>query len=215
MPLTFDLHVHTCYSRDAFTTLKELVLYAKKAGLDGVAITDHDTVEGALRIRELNTNDLILIPGIEVTTAKGHMLGLNITEAIPKDLEPPETAENIHEAGGIAVAAHPSTLIKSSLGSHALRKGMRIDAIEVVNSSSFPFFLSTYLNRRIAVRCGLPQIGGSDSHIPEAIGLAYTIINADPDLEEIIRAIKEGFTTPYGRSMPWRLRLKKIMRKRG
>ncbi|MFQ6094820.1 MAG: CehA/McbA family metallohydrolase [Candidatus Bathyarchaeia archaeon] len=215
MPLKIDLHVHTCYSKDAFTTLDELVIYAKKRGLDGVAITDHNTVEASFRIKEKDVDGLVVIPGIEVTTNKGHMVGLNITEAVPKDLEPSETAEIIHEMGGIAVAVHSSTLIRKGLGLRSLQKDVRIDAVEVINSSSFPFFLSTYLSKRIAAKLGLPQIGGSDSHIPEAIGFAYTVIDADRDLEEIIRAIKGGLTTPYGRSMPWRLRLKKIMQKRG
>jgi len=214
LPLKIDLHVHTCYSTDAFTTLEEAVFYAKRQGLDGVAITDHNTIEGALRIKKRKTEDFVIVPGIEASTTKGHMLGLNITKAIPEGLEPSETAEIIREAGGIAVAAHPSTLIKSSLGSHAFQKGIRLDAIEVVNSASFPFFLSTYLNRRIATRLGLPQTGGSDSHIPETIGLAYTVIDADPDIEEIIRSIKKGLTTACGKPIPWRMRLDKITRKR-
>ncbi len=214
MPLKIDLHVHTCYSTDAFTTLKEVVFYAKRHGLDGVAITDHNTVEGALRIKKRSTKDLVVIPGIEASTAKGHMLGLNVTEAIPEGLEPSETVEIIHERGGIAVAAHPSTLTKSGLGFHVFQKGMNIDAIEAVNSASFPFFLSTYLNRRIAVRLGLPQTGGSDSHIPETIGLAHTIIDANSDLEEVIQAIKKGLIIPCGKPVPWRLRLHTIMQKR-
>ena len=214
MPLKIDLHVHTCYSTDAFTTLKEAVFYAKRQGLDGVAITDHNTIEGALRTKKRRTEDLVLIPGIEVSTMKGHMLGLNITEAIPEGLEPSETAEIIRETGGIAVAAHPSMLMKNSLRSRTLQKGIRLDAIEVVNSASLPFFLSTYLNRRIAMGLGLPQTGGSDSHIPETIGLAYTLIDADPDVEEIVRSIRKGLTKACGKPIPWRMRLDKIRRKK-
>jgi len=213
LPLKIDLHVHTCYSKDAFTTLKELIRHAKKRGLDGVAITDHNTIEGASRIKKEDTDGLVIIPGIEVTTSKGHMLGLNVTELIPRDLKPSETVKLIHENGGIAVAAHPSVPLKNSLGLEVLRKNMGIDAIEVINSSSFPFSFSTYLARRAAVQLGLPQTGGSDSHIPETIGLAYTIIDADPDVEDIIQAIKKGYTTPHGSPVPWRLRIKKMMQK--
>lgn len=214
MPLKIDLHVHTCYSTDAFTTLKEVVFYAKRQGLDGVAITDHNTIEGALRAKKGKTDNFVLIPGTEASTTKGHMLGLNITEAIPQGLEPSETAEIIREMGGIAVAAHPSTFMKNSLRSHTLQKGMRLDAIEVVNSASFPFFLSTYLNRRIARGLGLPQTGGSDSHIPETIGLAYTLIDADPDIEQIVQSIRRGLTKACGKPIPWLMRLDKIRRKK-
>lgn len=211
MPLKIDLHVHTCYSEDAITTLKDLILYSKKRGLDGVAVTDHDTVEGALKAR--GTDELILIPGIEVTAKRGHVLGLNLTTPVPKHLGLAETVERIHENGGIAVAAHPSAFLKSGLGSNALREMVKMDAVEVINSSAFPFSLSTRLDRRLASRLSLPQTAGSDSHIPEAIGLAYTMVDADSEVEDIIHAIKKGSTVPYGKSTPWRLRIRKLWKK--
>jgi len=212
LPLKIDLHVHTCYSKDATTTLKDLILYSRKRGLDGVAITDHDTIEGAQRAPE--TDGLILIPGIEVTTASGHILGLNVTAPIPKGLGLDEAVERIHEADGIVIAAHPSAFLKNSLRPGAFGKGARIDAIEVINSSAFPFFLSTRTNSRLAFRLKLPQTAGSDSHIPETIGWAYTMIDADPNVENIINATKKGLSVPYGKSIPWRLRLKKLWQKR-
>jgi len=212
LPIKADLHVHTCYSRDAITTLKDLILYSKKRGLNAVAVTDHDTLEGTLKVKK--ANGLTLIPGTEVTTRNGHVLALNLTMPIPKGFELAETVERIHEANGIAIAPHPSAFLKSSLGSGALQKSVKMDAVEVINSSAFPFFLSTQLGRRLATRLNLPQTAGSDSHIPETIGLAYTIIDANPNVEDIIDAIKRGFTVPYGRSVPIRLRFKKIVAKK-
>jgi len=208
LPLKIDLHVHTCYSEDAITTFKDLVLYSKKRGLDGIAITDHDTVEGAMKFKE--TGGLVLIPGAEVTTTRGHVLGLNLTKPIPKGLELDEAIRRIHEADGIAVAAHPSVFLKNSLGPGDLKKDVKIDAVEVINASNFPFFLSTRLNMKLAYQLNLPQTGGSDSHIPETIGLAYTVVEANPKVEDIIQSIKKGYTAPRGRPVPLRTRFRKI-----
>lgn len=201
LSLKIDLHVHTCYSPDAVTTLKEVITHSKKRGLDGVAITDHDTLAGALKLQNSN---LIVISGIEITTLSGHLLALNVTTPIPPKLDINETIQRIHEAGGIAVAPHPTLFYKSAPS----RQTASYDAIEVMNSAAIPFQLFTYLNQKLATRLSLPQTAGSDSHYGPEIGAAYTVIEADPDVDEIVWAIKKGATIPVGKSMPWRMRLK-------
>ncbi len=211
LPLKIDLHVHTCYSRDSATTLEEVVTYAKGRGLDGIAVTDHGTVAGALEL--LKNDNLLVIPGIEIETPCGHILGLNITQNIPQGLSASETIGRIHESGGLAVIAHPFAAFKSGWNSKVL-SSLKVDAIEVRNSSNFPFLLTTYLNGRLAARLNLPQTAGSDAHIPQAIGTAYTLIEADSELEEILQAIKRGAVTPCGRALSWTLRFKNLFRKR-
>jgi len=203
--LKIDLHVHTCYSSDGITTPREVVAYSKRRGLDGVAITDHDTVAGALKL--LGKTDLIIVPGIEITTPGGHILALNVEKPIPSNLRTSETIQRIHMAGGIAAWAHPVTLLK---GLRSTDTNLNFDAIEVINSSNFPFSLSTHLSRRLAVRLNLPQIAGSDAHYGPEIGFAYTVIDVDPDVDEIVHAIKKGVIIPFGRAIPWRLRLKRV-----
>ena len=205
MSLKLDLHVHTCYSADAGTTPKEVIAYSKKCGLDGVAITDHDTLEGALRLT--HQEEVIVIPGIEVTTMNGHILALNVHEEIPPKMTLPETIQRVHELGGIAVAAHPKIIYKG-IGQQ-ITPHLGFDAIEVINSSAFPFFFSTYQSRKVALQLGLPQTAGSDAHHPSEIGLAYTIVDADSEVDEIVHTIKKGATTPCGKSIPWKLRLKR------
>jgi len=183
------------------TTLKEVIVYSKKRGLDGVAITDHDTLAGALK---LQNSDLIVIPGIEITTLGGHLLALNVTTPIPPKLDINETIQRIHEDDGIAVVAHPTLFYKSA----PIQKTASYDAIEVINSAAIPFQLFTYLNQKFATRLNLPQTAGSDSHYAPEIGAAYTVIEADPDIDEIVQAIKKGATIPVGKSIPWRMRLK-------
>lgn len=205
MLLKIDLHVHTYYSIDAGTTPKEVVAYSKKRGLDGVAITDHDNIKGALKLT--NQGELIVIPGIEITTLKGHVLALNVHEEILPKMTLSETIRIIHELGGIAVAAHPEILYKG-IGQQ-ITSSLGFDAVEVINSSAFPFFFSTYQSRKVALRAGLPQVAGSDAHYPSEIGLAYTSVDADPEVDEIVHAIRRGATIPCGKPLPWKLRLKR------
>lgn len=204
--LKIDLHVHTCYSSDGITTLKEVVAFSKRRGLNGVAITDHGTVAGALRLS--NAKGLIVIPGVEIETSHGHLLALNVTKPIPSKLSHHEIIERIHDEGGIAVAAHPIAISRIGWKPRTLEQ-LNLDAIEVINSATFPFAFSTRLSRNLAVRFNLPQTAGSDSHMPETIGMAYTLIDAGPETDEIIEAIRRGATVPRGKAKPWALRLKK------
>jgi len=204
--LKIDLHVHTHYSGDAKTTLEQVVRYARKKGLDGVAVTDHDTVTGARRLAK--QEGFLVIPGIEVSSLHGHILGLNITEPVPPKLDMTRTVEKIRRLGGIAVIAHPSVVIKTGLGTN-ISAASHIDAVEVINASAFPFLLSTYLGRRLAHRLGLPQTAGTDAHYPEEIGNAYTIIEADSNRDDVIEAIRQDKTEPLGKPISWIRRLER------
>jgi len=203
--LKIDLHVHTYYSIDAGTTPKEVVAYSKKRGLDGVAITDHDTLKGALKLT--NQKELIVISGIEITTLDGHVLALNVHEEVLPKMTLSETIRRVHELGGIAVAAHPKIIYKGIR--QQITSSLGFDAIEIINSSAFPFFFSTYQSRKIALRLGLPQIAGTDAHYPSEIGFAYTIVDADSEVDEIVHAIRKGTVVPCGKPIPWKLRIER------
>ncbi len=209
LPLKIDLHVHTCYSYDATSSVREVIVYAKKRGLNGIAITDHDTIKGARRALKLaSKREFVIIPGIEVTTWHGHVLALNITTSIPQNVSLVETVEKIHEAGGIAIAAHPIVFIKSHI-KQRIASASNLDGVEVINSSAFPFFLSTRLSRALAERLNLPQTAGSDAHLASEIGTAYSLIEADSDIDEIIEAIRKGAVVPFGKSISWETRVKR------
>jgi predicted metal-dependent phosphoesterase TrpH len=205
-PLKIDLHVHTCYSEDATTTLKEVVYYAKKKGLDGVAITDHETLSGALKLAK--RSQIIIIPGLEIETLRGHILALNMKTLIPPNLSIEETVQKIHDAGGVAVFAHPAAVLKTGLG-QMITLSSDMDAVEVINSAAFPFFLSTYLSCRLAERLNLPKTAGSDAHHALEIGTAYTLVNADSNSDDIAEAIRKGATTPRGKPISWAKRIQR------
>jgi predicted metal-dependent phosphoesterase TrpH len=200
------MHVHSCYSVDSVITPEELVFYAKKRGLDGVAVTDHDNLEGPLKIAA--ETDFLIIPGIEVRSSDGHVLGLNVKEPISAKLSATETVNRIHDAGGIAVACHPVGLFKGGLGK---RTNSSFDAVEVINSSAVPFRYSVTQSMKIAFRLGKPRLAGSDAHYGPEIGCAYTVVNAEPNVNDVINAICRGFCQPFGNSIPWTVRLKRMV----
>ena len=204
LQLKIDLHIHSKYSYDSLITPEELVFYAKKRELDGIAITDHDTIDGALKTAK--ETHFLVIPGIEISSLNGHIIALDVQEKIPPKLSAGETVDRIHEMGGIAVACHPIALFKGSLGKHTHSK---FDAVEVINSSAFPFNYCVKRSQQIASRLKLPCVAGSDAHYGPEIGHAYTIINAELNIEEIIKAIRKGSCQPFGKPIPLTTRLKR------
>jgi predicted metal-dependent phosphoesterase TrpH len=198
-----DFHVHSRCSHDSLITSDELVFHAKRNGLDAVAVTDHDRFDGALRIAD--ETDFLVIPGMEISSSDGHVLGLNVGETVPKNMSVDETVDKIHQAGGIAVACHPTGFFKGSLGG---KVSGRFDAIEVINAASFPFSHCTRRNEELASRFHLPRVAGSDAHYGPEIGCAYTLVESELDAEQIIEAVRRGRCKPFGRPIPLTTRLK-------
>ncbi len=212
-----DLHVHTTFSKDSIITPKDLVYYAKKAGLNAIAVTDHNQVEGARRIAK--ETSFLIIPGTEVSSLNGHIVGLNVAELIPRDLSADETVERIHAAGGIAIACHPFALFKGSIGKYVTAK---FDAVEAINSSAFPFNSASRKANALADRLKLPKVAGTDAHYGPVIGRAFTLIDAEPNVEAIVKAIARGQCEPFGKSLSWSIRIenqgrffKKYLRNKG
>jgi len=106
------------------------------------------------------------------------------------------------------VVAHPAVVLKTTLG-QKITPNLNIDAVEVINSGNFPFFLSTYLSRRLAERMNLPQTAGSDAHHASEIGTAYTLVDADSNSDDIAEAIRKGAITPCGKPITWAKRIQR------
>jgi len=194
-----DLHVHTTYSNDSLITPKDLIYYAKKNGLNAVAVTDHDYLDGAIKIAK-ETPDFLVIPGMEISSIDGHIVALNINEPIPRGLTAKETVERIHTAGGIAIACHPYVYFKGSLQNAVCKE---FDAIEVINARAVPFKKSIKKAQEAAKKFCLSQVAGTDAHYGPQIGYGYTTIDAkEPTVEAVAQAILQGYCQPHGQQVP-------------
>jgi predicted metal-dependent phosphoesterase TrpH len=205
--LSVELHAHSSLSYDGRDTVDALLCEAAAAGLDGLAVTDHDEIEASLEAAERAPGyGLIGVPGMEVTSAAGHVLALGVAELVPENLPFDETIDRIHDAGGVAVIPHPFQKSRSGVAANVPAVSLaRADAIEVYNSR----LLTGRGNRRaraFAEKHDLPVTAGSDAHIAEMVGRAVTEVDAtEPAVEAILEAIREGRTAIGGRRTPWRV----------
>ncbi len=196
-PRRFDLHVHSNCSDghdDVLTILKQAI----SRGLNGIAITDHDTMAGSIAAQKVINDldlDIILIPGAEVTTSEGHLLVLGVSDLPPKGFSPEETTDIANDFGGITVVPHPYHPFR-----HAIGRIPKCDAVEVYNSKH----LFGIANARASIgakKRSLPMVAGSDSHFARTVGLGVTEIYAENG-DDTIQAIKSGRTSIDGRRTP-------------
>ena len=185
MALNIDLHTHSFFSGDGVSSPEELIASARKKGLHGFALTDHNTCEGVEYLLERGlmradgqpVDGVLVIPGVEVTTRDGHLLCIGTTLPKLKGRSAAEVCRCIHERGGLAIPPHPYDLFRAGIRESVL-KGLPIDAIEVFNAATT---LRRY-NRKafqFAQDRGLPMTAGSDTHHEAAMGTAYTIVETD------------------------------------
>jgi predicted metal-dependent phosphoesterase TrpH len=192
--MKFDLHLHTSrHSPDSETDPFELLAAARKAGLDGIVITEHDYLWPEEELEELRTAapDLVILGGMEVTGRGGDMLVYGITDPfqLPKGIGWGELTREVHRQGGVAIAAHPNRwgqpferVVKDS--------GAELDGIEVM-SNNMEQELRAQAAALLKKYPRYAQLGNSDSHAPWSVGCCYTdfaaIIRTSADLVAAIR----------------------------
>ena len=200
--LTCDLHVHTNFSKDGESSVEEILKRAQDVGLDAIAITDHDSVDGVKKALACPTGVLV-IPGIEVSTKQGHLLVLGVTELIPSGLDVIATVEIVRRLGGLAILPHPYHIWRHGVARRK-KAGMDIvDAIEVFNSRYIVGSANTKA-ARIAKRIGKPCVGGSDAHNARFVGFGRTVVDAEKNVPAILDAIRAGKVSCGGRKTPLR-----------
>lgn len=209
--LKLDLHIHSQYSEDATGSPKDIIRILQKKGLQGMAIADHNTVEGGLKALKVKPKEFIVIPGVEISTKDGHMLALNVTENIKRHLSVEETVEKIIDAGGLPVVPHLFRNM-SGIKKEKLRNiRTKISAIEVFNSCSLP--QTNLKTAKIAKEYGLGGTGGSDAHDPIYAGYAYTTVdNTDINIDSILSEINKKKTWGEGITMPLEYRQDRMMK---
>jgi len=195
--MKLDLHIHSTYSRDAKATPKDILRFSKKVGMDGLAIADHNAVEGSREIFSTSASEgLLAVRAVEISAAEGHVLAYGVKELVPRGLSVVETIEKIHAMGGVAVAAHPKRF-PSGVGLDVVREA-KFDAIEVLNGGSSR--RSNSSAKKIAELRNLPVTGGSDAHELEQVGKCYTVIEEVSTEADVIEAILKSRTSIGGRS---------------
>jgi hypothetical protein len=202
MRVRLDLHVHTTYSFDSAIDPRGLRDICARRGLSGVAVTDHDSLEGGL-VFASELPDLIIIPGEEIRSAEGEIIGLFLKEEIPPGLPAPETMRRIHEQGGVVVVPHPFDYVKLKRMSSRRLEELRedIDAIEAVNGKP-RYWGANELAGIFAHRQGLPVTAGSDAHKLDHVGLIYTELEEFAGPSEFMASLAGAAL--YGmRYSPW------------
>lgn len=185
MAYNIDLHCHSWFSADGVSSPEDLIATARAKGLHGFALTDHNTCDGCRYLLDKGfvredgrpVDDFVIIPGVEVTTAEGHLLCLGVILPYLKGAPAADVCKLVHEKGGIAIPPHPYDLFRAGIRQSVLDT-LEIDALEVFNAATT---LKRY-NRmafEYATMRGLPMTAGSDAHHSSAIGTAYTILHTE------------------------------------
>ncbi len=196
--LKAETHCHTT-SSDGRHPPDQVVLEANKKGLDFLAVTDHNTFRGAvLAQRAVKLRGLekpVVIPGNEVRTTKGDVLVLCEKPLSKIKKDPWDLRDLADENNCVMIAAHPYSIIEPAVGDFIREAPELFDAIEVWNATNLPFLNSKAA--RVARELGKPGTAGSDAHVKEEIGSAFTLVYTDESsVESFLEAVRKGDIRP-------------------
>lgn len=195
--MKYDLHVHSKYSSDGYLDPSVIIKTARKRGLSGVAITDHNTIKGGLKSKKYETSDFQVIVGSEILTDRGEVIGLFLSEEIkPDSLE--NVVQEIKDQNGLVIIPHPFDEIRGN-GIYPRKDDVPlVDCVEVYNSRC----LRNKYNlkaREFAQKYKLNISAGSDAHFAGEIGKAGVIINSEINqADELKNILLKGNPTPFG-----------------
>ena len=191
-----DLHVHTHFSRDCPMRLEAILRTAVERRLSCLAITDHNTIRGAIETQKMVMQEAVplrIIVGEEIRTVEGEIIGLFLREEIPRRLSAEETIRRIKDQGGLVYVPHPFDRVRRSRlrGETLLRLAPQVDIVEVFNSRvTFP--RDNALAEEFAAHFGLARGGGSDAHVPYEIGRTVVEIAQFETPSEFKNALANG-----------------------
>jgi predicted metal-dependent phosphoesterase TrpH len=196
-----DLHIHSMHSPDCKTTAEQIIAQCQKAGIDCVAITDHNTIAGSLELKRIAPFKVIV--SSEIHTCEGEVIGYFLEKEIPKKLSAKETVRLIKEQGGLVCVPHPfDDLRGSAIERSALYEILpEVDIIEVFNARCLYSYHNT-MARDLAAKHKLPASAGSDAHTPGEIGKTYVGMSDFSDKTGFLEALAQGKITGHA-AQPW------------
>jgi len=185
-----DLHIHSNHS-DGKSCVREILESAIAKGLKAISITDHNTLNGSLEALEIVEEEhmpIIVVRGVEISTAQGHLLAYGIDRDVDGGIDLVEAVEIVKKLGGITSLAHPFQFYRH--GACKLKYFKIVDCIEVFNARSLPIFNSLSNLFRKIYKKGITA--GSDAHKAEFVGSGVVIIENANDEMSIIKKLKRG-----------------------
>lgn len=200
--LRVDFHIHTIYSPDSLTTPEKLIETCHRKKIDRVVITDHNTIEGALRAKEIDP-DLVII-GEEILTTEGELLAAYVKEEIPKGLSPQETLDRLKEQNAFISVSHPFDFLR---GGHWRQEALieilpQVDAIEIFNARcAWPGF--NWQAQKLAKEYQIRGTQGSDAHGAYEVGRGSLLLPTFKDADSLREAMKEAISPPLVLSPFW------------
>ena len=189
--LKADLHIHTEYSTDCNASLEKIISRCLEIGINCVAIADHGTIEGALKMQSLAPFTVIVAE--EILTPHGEIMGMFLKEGIPSGLSVEQTISQIRAQGGLVCIPHAFDLFRpSALGGKIVEElAEQIDIMEVFNSRS-PILHSSAKAQVFAQKYGITKSAGSDAHTPAEIGNAYVEMAEFNGKDDFLQALRQG-----------------------
>lgn len=196
--LRVDLHLHSNYSHDGRSSLQQLIERAKECNLDRIALTDHNTFEGAANLVRIAPD--LAIAGEEVKTLEGEVIGLFITSRVQPFLRPEQAMDVIHGMGGLVYIPHPLDRHRSHfLAGRLVELASRIDVIETYNP--WADAMANEAAARLADDLGKVQATGSDAHSAAELGLSWMEMeeySGPEDFLEKLRVARHVVTASSG-----------------
>ena len=208
-----DMHTHTMFSGDSTTTLDEIVESVTECGIDVLCVTDHNALEGAVRLKRLLEDAGIcrVVAGEEVKTHTGEVIGLFLTERIPFGETAIKTCQLIREQGGIVYVPHPYDPMRRNITEaslHEITEMGLVDAIEVHNSKTSLQSLNAKA-KAFAAHRDLAMGSGSDAHVPHALGSAYVEMEPFEGAQDFLAKLRTGHVVGHhwDKARPWSPRI--------
>jgi predicted metal-dependent phosphoesterase TrpH len=184
-----DLHLHSNYSHDGQSSLEELIQRSADCGLDRIALTDHNTIEGALELARL-APDLTIV-GEEAKTREGEVIGLFITSRLPPYLRPEEVMDLVHGMGGLTYIPHPFDRRRANFRPERMVDlADRIDIIETYNAWCEPE--ANQAATRFAADLGKVSASGSDAHAASELGRSWMEMDEYSSPEDFLEKLRRA-----------------------